>query len=306
MLRKTITLLACILFFITIEKGSAQEITPEGLKTLHLMEDSLVRTTDSMYNAFIPDTRFFYHYQFLRQLKKALIVPNSYLYPFSTLEKKVNILYPEDKSFRIFNWEIAPTEQTRHYSGAIQLPSVDMKVFPLIDYASELGKFAEDSIVTTPKWYGCLYYRIVEKDNGEGGKAYTLLGLNAASAISNKKIMEPLTITDKGAIFGAPIFNVPSEINSKRQVSRFIIEYKKDVQASMNYDLELNAVFFDKLVSQINDPMRKYTYVPSGQYDGFRWENNHWNYVQDLIPIQILKNDESPHEAPLKKEKLKK
>jgi hypothetical protein len=51
---------------------------------------------------------------------------------------------------------------------------------------------------------------------------------------------------------------------------------------------------FDRLASQVNDPARKYTYIPTGQYDGFRWDGAQWSYVQDLIPPLILKDGEAP------------
>jgi hypothetical protein len=68
----------------------------------------------------------------------------------------------------------------------------------------------------------------------------------------------------------------------------------------MNWDAELNAIFFDKLVSQVNDPNRKYTFVPTGQYDGFRWGNDQWNYVEDLIPVDPLKDGQAPSPNPVK------
>ena len=71
----------------------------------------------------------------------------------------------------------------------------------------------------------------------------------------------------------------------------------------MNWDAEFNAIFFDKLISQVNDPNRKYTYVPSGQYDGFKWSNGKWNYVENLIPIENRENGDAPAPTPLSKGK---
>lgn len=266
---------------------------------LKVMEDSLVITADSMYNAFIPDERTLYNEKFVKQLVRALKMQGSYSYPFDELQKKINILYPEDKTFRIFNWSIAPTDITRRYYGAIQMNSAGLKLYPLFDYSGSLSKGAEDSVLTDGKWYGALYYRIMPNDV-DGQTVYTLFGLNASSAISNKKLMDPMTITAKGPVFGAPIFNVRSQGRPSERINRFIIEYKKEVQASMNWDADLNAVYFDKLVSQVNDPNRKYTYVPSGEYDGFKWDNGYWNYVQNLIPIDALKDGQAPTPIPVK------
>jgi hypothetical protein len=113
--------------------------------------------------------------------------------------------------------------------------------------------------------------------------------------------MDPLTFTSNGPVFGAPIFSLNSSANrSGHRPNRFIIEYKKEVQASLNWDNDMKMVYFDRLVSQVNDPNRKYTYVPSGQYDGFRWDGGVWNYIEDLIPVQAFKDGEAPSPKPLK------
>lgn len=299
MLYKSLAVFA--FFILVLDKAAFAQST--GLK---VMEDSLVVTADSMYSAFIADERVVYNEKFVKQLVRALKIQGSYSYPFNELQKRINIIAPEDKKFRIFNWSIAPTDITRRYYGAIQMNSDDLKLYPLFDYSNNLSKGAEDSVLTGGKWYGALYYRIMSHDV-DGETIYTLFGLNASNAISNKKVMDPLKITAAGPVFGAPIFNVRSEGRPNERVNRFIIEYKKEVQASMNWDAELNAVYFDKLVSQVNDPNRKYTYVPSGEYDGFKWEGGHWNYVQNLIPIDALKDGQAPTPIPVKsKEENKK
>lgn len=293
MLKKTFASFA-LLLLCAVKPLMAQDKTQ-----MAAIEDSLFVLADSMYNAFIPDDRLDYNEKFVKHLVKALKMKGSYMYPFTRLQEKINIIAPDDKSFRIFNWAIAPTDLTRRYYGAIQMASEDLKLYPLIDYTSNLGKGLEDSILSNQKWFGALYYRIIPHEVN-GTTIYTLLGLNAASAISNKKIMEPLTFTEKGPVFGAPIFNVRSQTNPNARINRFVIEYKKAVQASLNWDAEMNAVVFDKLVSDVNDPNRKYTYVPSGEYDGFRWLDDNWNYMTNLIPIDNRKDGDAPVPSPAK------
>ncbi|MGN6569523.1 MAG: hypothetical protein ACTHJ0_16305 [Flavipsychrobacter sp.] len=297
MLRKTLLIVAgFILFFsshLLAQDNTTGGLSAESRAYLHAMEDSLITTADSMYTAYIPDTRPAYCERFVRQLIKALKVPDSYKYPFDSLGKKINIMYPDDNSFRIFNWNINPTPVTSRYYGAIQMPTEQLKLYPMIDYSEEIGRYAEDSALSRTKWYGALYYRIITHEV-DGKKIYTLFGLNASSPISNKKVMDPLVMTDNGPVFGAQIFNINSQTSPGTPIYRFIIEYKKEVQASMNWDDDMKVVYFDKLVSQVNDPNRKYTYVPSGQYDGFKWQDDQWKYVADLIPVQPLKDGEAP------------
>lgn len=275
----------------------AQGIAPQDLEKFHIMEDSLLRTADSMFDALIPDARIGYSERFAGQLVRTLKIPDSYYYPFDSLKKAVNILYSDDNAFRIFNWEITPSNVSKRYYGAIQFPSEKLKLFGLNDYSEELGKGAEDSILTNHKWMGALYYRIISHEV-KGHKVYTLFGMNASSPVSNKKILDAMVITDKGITFGAPIFGIGSDNFPGQRINRFILEYKKGSQASLNWNEERQVIMFDKLVSQINDPHRKYTYVPSGQYDGLMWENDTWTYKRDLIPITILKDGEAPNEQP--------
>jgi hypothetical protein len=277
--------------------GANPSLTAIDLRSIQQMEDSLNTTADSMYSAFLPDTRIAYSERFARQLVRALKVNNSWSYEFPKLAKRINILASGDGAFKLFNWDIAPTEDTRRYYGAIQLPSATLRLFGLVDYSQQLGKGAEDSIFTNGKWLGALYYRIIPEEI-DGKKIYTLFGLNATARLSNKKILEPLQITDQGPIFGAPIFNVVSESNPNSRVNRFILEFKKDVQVAMNWDTERSNIYFDNLVSQVNDPARKYTYVPSGQIDGFKWDGRSWNYVQDIVSIVPRKDGEAPINEP--------
>lgn len=293
MLNRSIAFFAFLLFFAT------PVFAQDNIVSIKAIEDSMLVNADSMYKAFLPEERSLYNEKFVKQLIRALKVPGSYSYPFDKLKDKINILSPDDKAFRIFNWSIAVSDVNVRYYGAIQMAGEQLKLYPLIDCSAELGKGAEDSILANGRWYGALYYRIIPREV-EGKTIYSLFGLNASSPISSKKAIDPMVITDKGLVFGAPIFNVRSQNFPDRRVNRFIIEYKKGVNASMNWDAELNAIFFDKLVSQVNDPNRKYTFVPTGQYDGFRWGNDQWNYVEDLIPVDPLKDGQAPSPNPVK------
>lgn len=284
----------CFCTFVTNVTTSAHE----GIEKIKMVEDSLLLTADSMYNAFLPDDRPMYTQRFVKQLLNALKEPNSWAYDFPKLQEEINIIYPEDKSFRIFNWVIAPDMNTRRYYGAIQLPGEELKLFPLIDMSLGINKCEQDTVLRNSQWYGGIIYKIMPHEV-DGQKVYTLFTYNGASPLSNKKVMDPMILTNKGPVFGMPIFDVPSTCAPGQPIKRYVMEYKKDVQASMNWDNDYSAIVFDHLVSQSNDPNRKYTYVPSGEYDGFRWKGNKWSFVKNLIPIDVRENGEAPVPSPI-------
>lgn len=300
MMKSTVCLMAVLFTLAGSGRVMAQAgIAPPDIEKLQIMEDSMLITADSMYEAFIPDSHIGYSERFARQLVKALKIPNSWLYPFERIREKINIIKSDDSTFRIFNWEITPSNITKRYYGAIQLPGEQLKLIGLNDYAEQIGKGGEDSILTGGKWFGALYYRIISKDV-QGRRIYTLFGYNGGGQLSNRKILDPMMIENNRVLFGAPIFGVASVNYPRQRINRFILEYKKDVQVSMNWDEERKMIVFDKLVSQVNDPHRKYTYAPSGQYDGLYWDNDTWNYKRDLIPITILQDGEAPSDPPKK------
>jgi hypothetical protein len=272
---------------------SAPRAQVGGSPTIAQLEDSLVRTADSMYAAFLPDTRLVYSERFARQLVQALKITDSWSFNFEKLNKRINILYPEDRAFRIFNWEIAPTEETRRYYGAIQLPSSTLKLYGLVDYSDQIAKSFEDTVLRDGKWVGALYYRI-HTETIDGQPVYVLFGRNAGGRMSTRKILEPLRFESGGPVFGAQIFNVRSTARPAERVARFVLEFKRDIQVGLNWDPNQHLIYFDNLVSQVNDPARKYTYVPSGQIDGLRFNGRGWDMVQDIVRIVPRKDGQAP------------
>ncbi len=122
MVKKIFVFMAFVCTLFAGGMAFSQEIPPQNMERFQIMEDSLISTADSMYNAFLPDTHISYSERFVRQLIHALKIPNSYYYPFDKLKEKINIIYSDDNAFRIFNWEITPSTVLKRYYGAIQMP----------------------------------------------------------------------------------------------------------------------------------------------------------------------------------------
>jgi hypothetical protein len=288
-----LTALLILLSSIQPRSAYAQEAKSNNLSQLRMMEDSLVRSADSMFYTPIPDFRTEYCEKFVKQLIRTLKIKGSNSYPFDSLSKLINIIVPEDKSFRIFNWGIAYSEVRLRYYAAIQMNQEELKLYPLYDNSDLLAKTDEDKILGAKDWIGGLIYHIITK-KWDGENIYCLLGVNDGNPISTKKFIDPMLFTDKGPMFGAPIFGIGSEKNPSTGVNRFVLEYKKGVSVGMNWDEEHKAILFDDIASQINDPNRKYTFVPTGQYNGLKWSNGQWRFVYNLIQVKELKDGEAP------------
>ena len=289
-----------LILFGTASFAQKSTLDKETTTTLTHLEDSLVAMADSMANSPVLDDRIDFCVRFTKDLKAAMLVPNSFQYPFTRLAAKVHIIYPEDKSFRIFNWLITPSEDLRRYYAAVQMNSKEAKYYPLIDGTGEFSGDIETQTLDNKHWFGCEFYKILDQ-NVEGRKAYLLFGYNSNGANSSKKLLDVLSFDEGGLTLGAPIFNMP-DVSGQRMVKkdRVVFEYKKTAQIYLNYDADKKMIIFNRLASEVTDPNRKSTYIPTGQMDGLKWQDNSYQFVKDAIPVLKLQDGQAPIDGVMK------
>jgi len=288
-----------LLFFVSISV-SAQNPSRQSFTQLKKMEDSLKVYGRKMIMEKTASQRFMADSVFIRMLVKSLKIPNSFDYPFDSLQT-VSHIYAPDSTFRIFSWQFTRDEDYYRQRGAIQMKTNDgsLKLFPLLDI-SDFTNAAADSARTGQNWIGAIYYSIVMK-TFNGKKYYTLLGFDDNNMRSTKKWMEVLAFNETGKpVFGGPYFSVISDSAKKASnPARYCLEYKKDGRARMNYDKDLDMIIYDHLVSESNEPGKAYTLVPDGDYQGFKWENGKWRQIDKVFDYKLQDGD-APIPAPLK------
>src|ERR1700677_3248742 len=106
-------------------------LSPAAEAIFQQREDTLKRVAYDIVNAETPESRFRADSQFIRSLVKALRLPNSFYYPFDSLQA-ISRLYAPDSSFRIFTWQYKKDEMYYLQEGAIQMnqPDGSLKLFP--------------------------------------------------------------------------------------------------------------------------------------------------------------------------------
>lgn len=286
------------LFFIASASAKAQ-ISLENLTALKTKEDSLKPYAKRMIFDSIAENRFYSDSVFIRRLVDALKTPYSFYYPFDSVIT-VSRLYAPDSTFRIFTWQLQRDESYYRQAGAIQMntPDGSLKLFPLFD-VSEYTSSPTDSIRTSNNWIGAIYYNIIMKEY-KGKKYYTLFGYDDNDFGSTRKWLEVLTFDAAGKpVFGGNYFNYKDdELKAPQPADRFLLEYQKDARARLVYDPELNVIVFDHLVSESNQPQKKFTLIPDGDYEAFEWKNGKWKHISKLFN-QSLKDGEAPRPEPL-------
>lgn len=298
---------------------SAQQITRAGYTFLQQKEDSLQNYSLKIIQGRNAADRFMADSNFTRIFIRALKTSNSFEYPFDSLIS-ISKLYAPDSSFRIFTWQMLINENIIRQHGAIQMKTSDgsLKLFPLID-KSDITINMADTIGNNLGWMGAVYYKIIltkYKDHSY----YTLLGFDQNNIRSDKKIIEVLDFVNGTPVFGGRYFSIENGNVYTKNIARYIMEFKKETSPRLTYDTDLNMIIMEHLVSESNQPNKKWTLIPDGDYEGFKWINGKWAYVSKVfneitpegkepVPVPILKSTEietpgaKPVRPPVKKKK---
>jgi len=287
-LKRILFILAIVaLFFggVSGQTASRMPVTVQERALLEKHQDSLTKYAYEIVNGADAAQRFRADSFFIRMLVRSLKIPNSFYFPFDSLQT-ISKLYAPDSSFRIFTWQVKKDVYVFMQRGAIQMRTADgsLKLFPLHDVSMFTNK-PFDSVRTAYNWIGAIYYRIIEKEFN-GKKIYTLLGYDDFTINSNKKWMDVLTFSDQGQpVFGGPYFSFRNDSAkaANKKIQRFYLEYKKEATTTFNYDSNLHMIVYDHLISETEEPNRKETYVPDGDYEGFVWDNGVWLHVPKVF-----------------------
>lgn len=254
---------------------------PKGL-SLQAYEDSLRKVGSKLFSRgkMADQARATLNRQFADLLEEALKVPGAYDYNFDSLNFMAR-LRADDNRFRIFNWNIVKEDGTYGYFGFIHVWDSKKKtaeLFKLQNKSSEIRN-AETSILTPEKWYGALYYKIVETTYKKK-KHYTLLGWDGNNNVSWKKVIDELHFRQDGTPeFGAAIFE-----KGRRNQHRVIFEYKAEMAMTLRWDEERKLIVYDFLQPEfegMRNPPPQFL-VSSMSYDGYRFRKGKWLYVEDV------------------------
>lgn len=291
-------LFGLLLIFSSCTTCFAQNISKEELKSLNQREDSIRAESVKIIQGINAEDRLKADSIFTRMLVRALVTKNSFSYPFESLQT-VSILYSPDSVFRIFTWQLVINENVIRQHGAIQMKTYDgsLKLYPLID-KSDVTQNVADTVGNNYGWIGAIYYKVILKKS-LNQSYYTLLGFDENNIRSSRKIIEVLSFQNGEPVFGGRYFSYEDDGVFKPAKSRFILEYKKEAGPRLTYDKDLDLIVVEHLVSESNEPNKKWTLVGDGDYEGFKWKNGKWVHVEKIF-TQITPDGQAPVPNPIR------
>lgn len=240
---------------------------------------------------------------FTKILVRSLKTPNSFAKNYDSLHY-ISILTSPDKRFRIFTWQLMVNENLTRQHGAIQMNTNngELKLFPLID-KSDVTFNMLDTIANNLGWMGAVYYKLIQ-NQFNNNLYYTLIGFDANNIRTEKKVIDVLHFENDKPIFGGDFFakDTGNVLLKNAPIARYVLEYKKFASPRLNFDSSLNLIVMEHLISESNEPNKKYTLVPDGDYEGFKWQNGKWVYIKKLFS-ETTEEGNAPTPIPLNKEK---
>jgi len=291
--------LQLLIFVLVINfSAGAQSLSRADYQALQKKEDSLKTLAEKIVQGFNASDRFKADSIFTKIFVRSLKTKNSFQYAFDSLFA-ISRLYAPDSSFRIFTWQMVINDNVIRQHGAIQMKTADgsLKLFPLIDKSDVTTNMA-DTITDNFGWMGAVYYKII-LTNYQGKPYYTLLGFDGNNIRSNKKLIEILSFQNGQPVFGSRQFSIVSGFGYNNKMARFIMEFKKEASPRLTYDKDLNMIVFEHLISESNQPNKKWTLIGDGDYEGFKWVDGKWAYVNKVFN-EVTAEGNAPLPAPLR------
>lgn len=232
--------------------------------------------------------------QFYSLLKKAVQQDDAIQLDLRNVRNLMQITN-NDSSLRVLTWAVRDAKNSYHYHGFIQRVADNGYVWEeLIDQSSKI-EHPEKQELSATKWYGCLYYDLLEIDNGLK-TINTLVGWDGNNTMSHKKIIDHLFFDQNdSARFGAPIMREAKNTYLYRKVFEFSGDLK------MTLDLKRSPkkrIIFDHLSPSNPSLVGVYEYYgPDLTFDAYEWGGQFWDFVSDIDTDQYLKKSEKSFEV---------
>lgn len=284
--------------------GLASTARPVDQRQFLIYEDSLKKIGPALFRGTDQD-KLAANKKFTELLRKALSTEGAFDFPFDSLKFIANLTSP-DKAIRIFNWDIPKNDGTYLYCGFLFVDDSktgpDKKgeknkytLYELQDKSAEI-KNPELAILSAEKWYGALYYKIIQTSDKDK-TYYTVLGWDGNTNYTWKKIIDVITFGKDGK----PIFGEKNLFeNGKRSSKRVVFEFRAELIMTLKYEDDKKRIVFDHLAPEIGGAEGMYQlYSQTFVYDAYNWKKGKWRLQGDIDARNDKSKKDNEYQQPV-------
>ncbi|MDR3704890.1 MAG: hypothetical protein P4L28_03165 [Paludibacteraceae bacterium] len=226
-------------------------------------------------------TRIAINEEIRQKMAEALKEKGSFLFHFDSL-KNLGKVYSDDYNLRVYTWCCEMEDLSYRFYGFVQ-DFDNETVYPLVQNAPVYLP-AEDRQILLNRWYGALYYKVINVQKGDEPK-YIMLGWTQLNPKTKAKVMEVFSFEDEGKVMlGSKIFK-----GYKGKANRFTFNYCSDLSVTLNYDEKLKRFVFDHLTPLADEKDNpRGCNGPDMSYDALKQKKKNWFSKKR---IWVLKKD---------------
>jgi hypothetical protein len=228
-------------------------------------------------------------------------------FPFDSL-KDISTLSPKDGHFKLLTWNIPRDDESHFFFGFLLADNLkktkkglfktetshQYEYFKMIDKSASI-KNPETYIGTPDKWFGMLYYDLIECDG-----YYTLLAWDGNDKLVQRKFIDVLYFKSDGTpVFGKDVFQF-----KKKNPRRLMFEYSSEVTMSVKYNKKTGRIIYSHLAPReegnVLEGLHQY-YGPDGSFDSMFQKKGKWVIAEDVdARNEKNKNDKASKPDPKK------
>jgi hypothetical protein len=241
--------------------------------------------------------------KFIQKWDQIVADPKLLQYPFDSL-KEVSIIFPVDKRFKLITWNVPKDDGTHAFFGYLLVNNSkkikkglfgreiihSYETYKLVDRSGTI-KNPETYTGTPDKWFGMLYYSIIES-----GDFYTLLAWDGNDKLTQRKFVDILYFKADGTpVFGKDVFKF-----AKKNPRRLMFEYSTEVSMSLKFHEKQKRIVYSHLAPKQEGSLLEgqYQYYgPDGSFDALEFHKGKWVTVED-IDARNEKNKNDKAEKP--------
>ena len=202
---------------------------------------------------------------------------SSFYHSFENVDY-VNNLISDDKKLSVITYPTTTEAGVYSFCGYIRIKSdTGIHTYSLTDMSDSLDK-PENMTLPPAKWYGAFYYEILTNTTDKN-TFYTLLGWDGNTPLSNKKVIDILTLNQQNE----PVFGKPVISHKEGRKHRLIFEFNEQATMTLRYDKRKDMIIFDHLSPSKPQYKGNYKYYgPDFTQDGLKFENGVWRLISDV------------------------
>ena len=199
-----------------------------------------------------------------------------------------------DENLKMACWNVAFEDGSFQYHSVMRHRLDKKSVVVTIFEDTEDWERIERKSIRPNKWYGALYYRILS-DRHKGKTYYTIMGWDGKDNITNRKVVDVITLQGKSVVLGSSIFKDAND----RPAHRLIYEYANDVSMALNYDEKEKMIIMDHLAPEDSRFEGQYQfYGPDFSYDALQFKKGEWLLLKDVFAKNRGLNNLSEEDRP--------